>query len=119
MVSCSVCSLSYDVSARTGRDIRAGRVEPRCQMHRRRRRTVRPNAKARRWWLERVPLDWIVETGHMIWPDLKTPGPSTSPAVMALAMSPRVVRRETEPTDAELRDIAAATQARRKAHSLS
>lgn len=53
-MQCGLCGLRYDVSARTARDVRAGRVEPRCQVHRR--KGARPKiavAENRRFWLDR------------------------------------------------------------------
>jgi hypothetical protein len=69
MVACAVCHIRYDVSARTHRDIKARRVEPRCVLHRRRRaRSGTVTAAHRRYWLDRFSLDEIVEMATAIWP---------------------------------------------------
>lgn len=58
MVACSVCTLEYDVSGRTFRDIKAGRVKARCKLHRGRSDPTRV-AAYRRFWLERFTMDEI------------------------------------------------------------
>lgn len=66
MVECSVCHILYDCSARTARDIRAGRTEGRCMLHRKAtERTV--VARQRRDWLDRFSLDEIVVMGCAIY----------------------------------------------------
>lgn len=67
MVACALCGISYDASARTARDIAAGRVEPRCVLHRKRRpRAATVTAAARRFWLDRYTIAEIAEIGAAI-----------------------------------------------------
>ena len=68
MVACSVCGIRYDVSARSWRDIKAGRVEARCVLHRRRRRALTVTAQMRRYWLDRFTIEEICEMAEAIWP---------------------------------------------------
>ncbi len=66
MCRCALCGIRYDVSARTYRDIKAGRVMARCVIHRKRSRPATVTAAMRRWWLDRYPLDEIVEMAQAI-----------------------------------------------------
>lgn len=69
LTTCSVCHIRFDVSARSHRDIKAGRKDPRCVMHAR--RNARPEtvvATHRRYWLDRFSIDEIVEMATAIWP---------------------------------------------------
>jgi len=68
MVSCVTCGISYDVSARTGREIKAGRVKARCHLHRRRKRDLTVTAEHRRYWLCRFTLDEIRDMAEALWP---------------------------------------------------
>lgn len=68
MVQCEVCHLAFDCSARSGRDIKAGRVQPRCVLHRRRRRKGTVTATMRRYWLDRFTMDEIREMAEAFWP---------------------------------------------------
>lgn len=62
MVACALCGISYDASARTFRDIQAGRVEPRCMLHRTRNpRAGTIKAEHRRSWLDGYTDDQIAE----------------------------------------------------------
>jgi hypothetical protein len=68
LVQCSICGIRYDVSARSWRDIKAGRVEARCVLHRRRSRQLTVTATMRRYWLDRFTIDEICEMAEAIWP---------------------------------------------------
>lgn len=64
MVACAVCGLHYDASARTYRDIRKGKVEPRCVLHRKRNpRPATVLASYRRDWLNEFTNDDLREIG--------------------------------------------------------
>lgn len=124
MVQCYACHLSFDVSARTARDIRAGRVEARCKMHRKRRpRPAVANASHRRYWLDRWSLDTIREVGTAIWPDLRPGPPTVSGALMALAdgleANHRAILEDREPTAEELVVIERAAEARKRVRTLT
>lgn len=72
MTTCVACGLQHDVSARTYRDIKAGRVESRCALHRGRARARQTRiANHRRFWLRlveqnRFTMDEIVMMGRAI-----------------------------------------------------
>lgn len=69
MCSCNICGLRFDASERSARDYKAGRAEPRCILHRKRRPASRRVnvAMYRRWWLDRFSVEEIVEMGTAIW----------------------------------------------------
>ena len=68
MVECCVCHIAYDVSARSHRDIKTGRVQARCTLHRKRTRRATATAEYRRFWLDRFTMDEIVEMAQALWP---------------------------------------------------
>lgn len=91
MVACSVCSLQYDVSGRTFRDIKAKRVQPRCGLHRRSdpagssRDEHTRVARYRRWWLERFTMEEIREMAVAIAPFPSQRAPRMGSALTASA----------------------------------
>lgn len=85
LVECSVCGIRYDVSARSYRDIKAGRVTPRCIIHRRRRRAATIRAEHRRFWLDRFTLDEINEMAAALWPRPSQRGPMSDGVLLASA----------------------------------
>ncbi len=111
MVECALCGLSYDASARTARDISAGRVEARCVLHRKRKpREATVTAAARRWWLDRYTIDEIVEIGAGIVSWLPPSARTVEPRALVASAAPRIhsngdVDGETYGTD--LNDVAA------------
>jgi hypothetical protein len=70
MVACEVCGLAFDASLRSARDYRAGRAEPRCMLHRKRKPLSKRTTIAtyRRWWLDRFTLEEIIEMATAMWP---------------------------------------------------
>lgn len=87
MVTCGTCGIEYDCSARTYRDIKAGRVEARCGLHRpnRQRRNAIRRAELRRFWLDRFSLDEIREMATAIAPLPSQRSPTFGSALTASA----------------------------------
>lgn len=88
MVACSVCGLEYDASARTHRDITAGRVQPRCKLHRTKQRDNTRIAQHRRFWLERFTMDEICFMAACIAPFPSQRAPIVGQALTASAAPP-------------------------------
>jgi len=89
MVACAVCSLEYDVSARTHRDIKAGRVDPRCGLHRGKRRDANTKvAQYRRYWLDRFSMEEILEMAVAIAPFPSQQQPMRGAALTASGAPP-------------------------------
>jgi hypothetical protein len=69
-VECHICGLEFFASCRSARDYRAGRAEPRCILHRRRKgeREGVERAILRRFWLDRFTSEEIVDMAHALFP---------------------------------------------------
>lgn len=120
LVACAVCDISFDVSARTHRNIVAGRSEARCQLHRERRpRPATVQAVHRRFWLSRFTVDEIKDMAWAIFDDHQlTPGTAhTSPAVLALSFAARASDRTRSPRELDPVLVERATAARRRVAS--
>ena len=95
MVPCALCGIQYDASARTYRDIQAGRVEARCVLHRKRKpRAATVTAAARRWWLDRYTIEEIAEIGAAVDDWFQSLRPSTreaaAPRPLLASAAPRI-----------------------------
>ena len=88
MVDCTICSISFDVSGRTARNIRAGRSEARCALHRKGEREETKEAEMRRWWLDRFSLEEIIELAKGISPRPSAIGPVSGTVLTASAAPP-------------------------------
>lgn len=87
LVECAVCHIRFDASVRSARDYNAGRAEPRCLMHRKRKpRSSRTTlALYRRWWLDRFSVEEIVDMGTAVASVLPS---SRSPQAMTASSQP-------------------------------
>lgn len=120
LVPCDVCEIEFDVSARTHRNIVAGRSEARCVIHRQRRpRPATVQASHRRYWLKRYTMDEIKQMAWAIFDvDELSPGKAhASPALMALASASRSSDRTRSPRELDPRLVERATTARRRVAS--
>lgn len=91
MVECALCGISYDASARTYRDIQAGRVEARCVLHRKRKpRAATVTAASRRFWLDRFTIDEIVEIAAEIVSWLPPSARTYEPRALIASAAPRI-----------------------------
>jgi len=120
LVACAVCAIEFDVSARTNRNIVAGRSEARCVLHRERKpRPATVQAAHRRFWLKRYSLDEIKMLAWAIFDvdDLSPGKQHTSPAVMALASAARSTDRTRSPRELDPALVRRAAEARRRVAS--
>lgn len=101
MVECALCGISYDASARTFRDIQAGRVEARCVLHRKRNpRRATVTAAARRFWLERFTIAEIVEIAEEMISFLPPSARTYEPRALVASAAPRInVRGDVDGED--------------------
>lgn len=94
MVPCALCGIQYDASARTYRDIQAGRVEARCVLHRKRKpRAATVTAAARRWWLDRYTITEIQEIAAGLVDFLPPSGRTYEPRPLVASAAPRIDMR--------------------------
>jgi hypothetical protein len=91
MVECALCGLLYDASARTARDISAGRVEARCVLHRKRKpRAATVTATLTRWWLDRYTVTELREIGGALVDFLPPSARQPEMKVLVASAAPRI-----------------------------